>query len=122
MKLLAVPGPAPGPCEAKAALVHNEQLRFNAVHVSAIARCRALDVVMTVSCDEKSPEDTGDSLRWFCGRRRKLSPLFSRAGRSDRTSDEWMRVLKKQSTRRGALCIQTGDQHRAQSQFLNFQD
>jgi hypothetical protein len=65
MKLLAVPGPAPGPCEAKAALVHSEQFRLNAVHVSAVARCRARDVVMTISRDEKFPEDTADSLRRF---------------------------------------------------------
>src|SRR5437868_5583443 len=44
--------PARGPCEAKGALVHTEQVRLHAVHVSAIARCRALDVVMTISCGE----------------------------------------------------------------------
>jgi hypothetical protein len=79
MKLLAVPGAAPGPCEAKAALVHNEQLRLNAVHMNAVARCRARDVVMTISCDEKFPEDTGDSLRRFCGpAARIVAPLFTR--------------------------------------------
>src|ERR1017187_717878 len=54
VKLPAVPGPPPGPCDAKAALAHN---RPAAVDVVAKAR-RDLpslirDDAMTISCDEK---------------------------------------------------------------------
>jgi len=66
VKLLAVPGPPPGPCEAKAAPAHDKQ---TTVAVAAEAkrdiRCLMRDDAMIISCGEELSEDTDGSLRWF---------------------------------------------------------
>jgi hypothetical protein len=62
VKLLAVPGPPPGPCEAKVAPVHDRQAT---IAVAAKAKRDMRDDAMTISCDEKLSEDTDDSLRRF---------------------------------------------------------
>jgi hypothetical protein len=70
VKPLAVPGPPPGPWDAKAALVHNKQ----AADVAKAARdirgnfrddAILRDDAMTISCDRKRSEDTDGSLSGF---------------------------------------------------------
>ena len=66
VKLLAVPGPAPGPCEAKAALAHNKPATTDeAAKANRDSRCVMKYDAMTISCDEKLSEDTGGILRRF---------------------------------------------------------
>src|SRR5947208_15755031 len=61
VKLLAVPGPTPGPCEAKAAPAHDRQATIAVADI----RCLVRDDAVTISCGEKLSEDTDGSLRWF---------------------------------------------------------
>jgi hypothetical protein len=66
VKLLAVPGPPPGPWDAKAALTHN---KLATVEVAAKVKCdiRGIlrDNAMTISCDEQVAEDTDNILYRF---------------------------------------------------------
>jgi hypothetical protein len=66
VKLLAVPGPPPGPWDARAGLANNEAASID-VAAKAKADIRSIfrDDVMTISCDEKLSEDTDDSLYRF---------------------------------------------------------
>ena len=66
VKLLAVPGPPPGPCEARAALAGSKTAVTAAV-AKAIRDIRGVmrDEVMTISCDGTFSEDTDDRLRRF---------------------------------------------------------
>ena len=66
VKLLAVPGPPPGPCEAKAALAHNKTATTDeAANAKRDIRHPIKDDAMTISCDEKLSEDSGGILRRF---------------------------------------------------------
>jgi len=72
VKLLAVPGPPPGPWDAKAASAHNKQAAANGVAKAAgdirgNFRDDAIlrDDAMTISCDRKRSEDTDGSLYRF---------------------------------------------------------
>jgi hypothetical protein len=53
VKPLAVPGPPPGPCEAKAAFAHSVAVTIDAA-VAAMRdkRCLVRDDVMIISCDK----------------------------------------------------------------------
>jgi hypothetical protein len=70
VKLLAVPGPPPGPWDAKAGLADSKAVIAGA---AAKASCKIpglfrgifRDDAMTISCDEKLSEDTDDSLYRF---------------------------------------------------------
>jgi len=71
VKLLAVPGPPPGPWDAKAAFA-NKQVAANgaakaACDIRGNFRDDAIlrDDVMTISCDRKRSEDTDGSLYRF---------------------------------------------------------
>jgi hypothetical protein len=64
VKPLAVPGPPPGPCEAKAAVADNEVTRADA-KASCDSPSLVRDDAMTISCDAKFSEDTDDSLFRF---------------------------------------------------------
>jgi phosphoribosylaminoimidazole-succinocarboxamide synthase len=52
VKPLAVPGPPPGPCEAKAALADNAVTTAEA-KASCDTSCLVRDDAMTISCDAK---------------------------------------------------------------------
>jgi hypothetical protein len=66
VKLLAVPGPPPGPCDAKATPAHDKPATVAAAaEAKRDIRCLVRDDAMTISCDEKFSEDTGDSLCRF---------------------------------------------------------
>jgi len=66
VKLLAVPGLTPGPCEAKAAFAHNKPATADmAAKANRDTRCLMEDDAMTISCDEKLSEDTHGSLSGF---------------------------------------------------------
>jgi len=72
VKLLAAPGPPPGPWDAKAAFAHNKQAMANGVAKAAgdirgNFRDEAIlrDDAMTISCDRKRSEDTDGSLYRF---------------------------------------------------------
>jgi hypothetical protein len=66
VKLLAVPGPPPGPCEAKAAFAHNKPATADmAAKAKRDTRCLMEDDAMTISCGEKLSEDTDGSLSRF---------------------------------------------------------
>src|ERR1700720_842956 len=67
VKLLAVPGPPPGPWDARAWPAENKAIPTGAAakgDIQGIFR----DDAMTISCDEKRSEDTDDSLCrfWKC--------------------------------------------------------
>jgi hypothetical protein len=79
VKWLAVPGPPPGPCDAKAAWAHSTLATVDAaIKAKRDVRCLALNGTMTIFCDEKFSEDTGDSLRLFLRTFRKN--VFVRRG------------------------------------------
>ena len=64
VKLLAVPGPPPGPWDARAWPAENKAIPAGATakrDIQGIFR----DDAMTISCDEKRSEDTDDSLCQF---------------------------------------------------------
>jgi hypothetical protein len=66
VKLLAVPGLTPGPCEAKAAFAQNKPATTDmAAKTKHDIRCLMRDDAMTISCDEKLAEDTDGSLSRF---------------------------------------------------------
>jgi hypothetical protein len=66
VKLLAVPGPTPGPCEAKAAFAHNKPATADiAAKAKRDIRCLMRDDAMTISCGEKLSQDTDGSLSRF---------------------------------------------------------
>jgi hypothetical protein len=66
VKLLAVPGPTPGPCEAKAAFAHDNPATADmAAKAKRDIRCLVSDDAMTISCGEKLSPDTDGSLCRF---------------------------------------------------------
>jgi hypothetical protein len=58
VKPLAVPGPPPGPCEAKAVDVASEAASMDAVVIARWIRCLNRNDGMMISCGEKFSEDT----------------------------------------------------------------
>jgi hypothetical protein len=66
VKLLAVPGLTPGPCEVKAAFAHNKPATADmAAKAKRDTRRLMEDDAMTISCGEKLSEDTDGSLSRF---------------------------------------------------------
>jgi hypothetical protein len=66
VKLLAVPGLTPGPCEAKAAFAHNKPAAADmAAKAKRDTRCLMEDDAMTISCGERLSEVTDGSLSRF---------------------------------------------------------
>jgi hypothetical protein len=59
VKPLAVPGPPPGPCEAKAALADSKVAAEAPAKASRDIECLRRDI--TISCVEAFAEDTRDS-------------------------------------------------------------
>jgi hypothetical protein len=63
VKLLAVPGPPPGPCEAKAALAANKPAAVDEVtNATRDIRCIRRNHAMTISCDDQVAEDTDENV------------------------------------------------------------
>jgi hypothetical protein len=66
VKLLAVPGPPPGPCEANAASTPDRPATTSvAAKTNCDIRCLVRGDAMTISCGDKLAEDTDDSLCRF---------------------------------------------------------
>src|ERR1700736_1067412 len=66
VKLLTVPGPPPGPCEAKAALAHNRLASADvAAKTNCDTRCAVRDDAMAISCNVTLSEDRDDSVGGF---------------------------------------------------------
>jgi hypothetical protein len=66
VKLPAVPGLTPGPCEAKAAFAHDKPATADmAAKAKRDSRCLMEDHAMTISCGEKLSEGTDGSLSRF---------------------------------------------------------